>query len=148
MKRQGFKLVMPNFYNNGEYMFRHPSKFGPTNAPDDRMALIKSAVEKEGMEFGLYVDALSVADESTFPMNHMNLVMREAIERYHPKALWFDWLGGDVPALDALFSAIKSPDPNIVIILNDSERPYNGDWDIITGVEQDAVETVVKIALE
>ena len=131
MKRQGYALGMPISFNNGGHKFRYPSKFGENIAPDDRTGLFKSALEKEGVGFGMYMGNLNVAGATPFSVNQQILMVREAIDRYHPKALWFDWLGLDGTSLDSLFSAIRSLDPNIVIILNGTERMTNGDWDII-----------------
>lgn len=131
MKRQGYALAVPISFNNGEHKFRWPSAFGPNLAKDDRIALFKTALENEGVGFGMYMGNLNVAGATPFPVNQQHLMVREAIERYHPKALWFDWLGLDGTSLDSLFSAIRSLDPNIVILLNGSERISNGDWDII-----------------
>lgn len=131
MKREGYALGLPISYNNGENRFRYPSKYGPSIAPDDRIALFKKSLEDAGVGFGMYMGNLNLANPDTFPVNQQLLMVREALERYHPKALWFDWLGLDGTSLDSLFSAIKSIDPNIVIILNGSERMSNGDWDVL-----------------
>ena len=130
MKREGYALGIPISFNNGGHKFRWPSKFGENIAPDDRVALLKKSLEQEGVGFGMYMGNLNT-DSTPFSVNQQLLMVREAMERYHPKALWFDWLGLDGTSLDSLFSAIKSLDPNIVIILNGSERMSNGDWDVL-----------------
>ena len=131
MKREGYALGMPISFNNGGHKFRYPSKFGENIAPDDRVALFKKSLEDAGVGFGMYMGNLNVNGATPFSVNRQLLMVREAMERYHPKALWFDWLGLDGTSLDSLFSAIKSLDPNIVIILNGSERISNGDWDVL-----------------
>jgi hypothetical protein len=132
MKRQGYTMGMPISYNNGEHMFRYPSAFGKKQTDHDYVATFKAALEEAGLQFGMYMGNLNVPGATEFPVNKQHLMVREAIERYHPKALWFDWLGMDGTSLDSLFSTIKSIDPEIVIILNGATRPFNGDWDIIS----------------
>lgn len=131
MKRQGFEMGIPISYHNGDLLFRWPTAFSKKQTPTDQVAAYKQALEAEGMEFGMYFGPVDDINEKEFTLNQQVLVMQEAIERYQPKSLWLDWLGGDSASLDSLFSAIRSMDPEINIIMNGVERPSQGDWDII-----------------
>ena len=132
MKRQGYALAMPIAYNNGDMLFRWPGAYGRKHTGEDWIGIYKTALEKKGIGFGMYLGNLNVPGSPDFSVNQMVLVIEEAMRRYHPKAFWFDWLGLDGTALDALFSVIRSYDPDTLVILNGSERMSNGDWDILS----------------
>ncbi len=130
MKAEGYRLGMPISYNNGDAKFRWPSRFvkGGGVTPNDVIAKYKSALEKAGLKFGMYMGNLNNADPNFTP-NQAICVVEEAIQRYHPSVFWFDWSGLDGESLDSLYSMIRSYDPSIVIVLNGHIRGSNGDWD-------------------
>ena len=132
MKRQGYGLAFPISYNNGDMLFRYPSRFGQKHTGADVIAEYRSALIRAGIGFGMYMGNLNVPGSPDFSVNQMVLVVEEAMRRYHPQAFWFDWLGLDGTSLDSLFSAIRSIDPTTLIIVNGSERMSNGDWDNLT----------------
>jgi hypothetical protein len=60
--------------------------------------------------------------------------MEEALERFAPEAVWFDWASVGVDghgSIDALYSVIRSHDPGVLIVLNGAVTMYTGDWDVI-----------------
>lgn len=131
MKDQGYQLGMPICYHNGDMRYRWPSAYaGDRYTGKDVVALYKTALDKAGIRFGMYFGNLNEKD-ARFNMNQQVLMVREAIERYHPQALWCDWAGMDGESLDSLFSMIRTIDPGIVIVLNGYLRGSNGDWDEI-----------------
>ena len=131
MKAQGYGLVMPISWNNGDAKFRWPSIYAPDREnTEDIVGEYKAALEKEGIKFGMYMGNLNIPD-APFRRNQQNLMVEDAIRRYRPAAIWFDWAGLDGEALDSLYSMIRALDPNLLIILNGHVRGSNGDWDTI-----------------
>lgn len=131
MKAQGYGLAMPITYNNGDLLFRWPGRFATQRkTADDVVLKYKTALEANGIPFGMYMGNLNVGDPQ-FTVNQSIPMLDEALATYHPKALWFDWSGLDGESLDALYSMIRSHDPELVIILNGHIRGNNGDWDIV-----------------
>jgi hypothetical protein len=133
MKKQGYKVGMPISYNNGDMLFRWPSTYASPGkkTTDDWVSAYKTALEAEGLKFGMYMGNLNVAGDPNITVNQQILMVEEAINAYHPKVFWFDWLGVDATSVDSLYSMIKSYDPDTVIILNGYLRGSSGDWDII-----------------
>ena len=132
-KKQGYQVVMPISYNNGEMMFRWPSPFAPKGTRDV-VGKLKEEIEKQGMEFGMYMGNLNleVRPGAPFKNNQQHLMMEEAIRKYQPKSLWFDWPTWAGEAVDSLYSMIRTLDPELVIVLNGHTNASNGDWDIIS----------------
>lgn len=131
MKAQGYGLAMPITYNNGELLFRWPGRFATQRKTDTDVVLqYKRALEAYDIPFGMYMGNLNVGDPQ-FTVNQSLPMLNEALTTYDPKALWFDWCGVDGESLDALYSMIRSHDPEVVIILNGHIRGNNGDWDIV-----------------
>ena len=131
MKAQGYGLAMPISYNNGDLLFRWPGRFATQKkTADDVVAKFKTALEANGIPFGMYMGNLNVGDPQ-LTVNQSIPMVNEALVTYHPKALWFDWSGVDGESLDALYSMIRSQEPDLVIILNGHIRGNNGDWDIV-----------------
>ena len=129
MKAQGYGLVMPISWNNGDAKFRWPSIYAPDrDVKEDIVGAYKAALENEGIKFGMYMGNLNIPN-APFRPDQQNLMVEDAIRRYRPAALWFDWAGLDGEALDSLYSMIRSLDPNLLIILNGHIRGSNGDWD-------------------
>jgi hypothetical protein len=132
MKAQGYGLAMPITYNNGDLRFRWPGRYATqTKTADDVVAKYKTAFEANGIPFGMYMGNLNVGDPQ-FTVNQSLPMLNEALVNYHPRALWFDWTGVDGESLDALYSMIRSQEPDLVIILNGHIRGNNGDWDIVS----------------
>jgi hypothetical protein len=131
MKAQGYGLAMPISYNNGDLLFLWPGRFATQKRTEaDVVAACKAALEANGVPFGMYMGNLNVGDPQ-FSVNQSIPMVEEAILRYHPKAFWFDWSGVDGESLDALYSMIRSHDPELLIILNGHIRGNKGDWDIV-----------------
>jgi hypothetical protein len=131
MKAQGYGLAMPITYNNGDLLFRWPGRFATQKRTEsDVVAACKTALEANGVPFGMYMGNLNVGDPQ-FSVNQSILMVEEAILTYHPKAFWYDWSGVDGESLDALYSMTRSYDPELLIILNGHIRGNNGDWDIV-----------------
>ena len=143
MKREGYGFGVPISFNNGDHSFRWDTRFGKNLASGDRIALYKKAFEDAGVGFGMYLGNMNVPGSTPFTINQQVMVMKEVLERYHPKIIWFDWLGMEGTSLDSLYSVIRSFDPNIVVILNGSERLSNGDWDIVTFEGLNALDKAV-----
>lgn len=129
MKRQGYGLGMVISYNNGEFAYRYPSLYEPDNPNGILLGRYKTALEKAGVRFGMYMGNLNGPNHGGD--NGAILMVEDAIQRYHPAAFWFDWAGWDGISLDALYSMIKTYDPETVVILNGIPTMGNGDWDII-----------------
>jgi hypothetical protein len=133
MKRQGYKLGLPITYNNGDMLFRWDSPFASPDkkTADDWVIRYKNALEAEGITFGMYMGNLNAPSDPNFNVNQQVLMVEEAMVKYKPKALWFDWLGIDATSVDSLYSMIKSYDPETIVILNGHLRLSSGDWDVI-----------------
>jgi hypothetical protein len=129
MKRQGYGLGMVISYNNGGHKYRWPSIYEPDNPNGILMGRYKAALEKAGIPFGMYVGNLNGPNHGGD--NGAILLIEDAIRQYRPAAFWFDWAGWDGVSLDALYSMIKSYNPDTVVILNGIPTMSNGDWDII-----------------
>jgi hypothetical protein len=131
MKRQGYGLGMMISYNNGDFKYRWPSRFEP-NSPD-LAGRYKKALEAEGVRFGMYLGNL-------IGPNHGGddgalLMVEDAVRRYQPAALWFDWANPDrdgYVSLDALYSMIRVLSPDTLIVLNGVGTLYQGDWDVLS----------------
>lgn len=132
-KKQGYQVVMPISYNNGEMLFRWPSPFAPKGTRDV-IGKLKKEIEKQGMEFGMYMGNLNleVRAGAPFKNNQQHLMVEEAIRNYQPKSFWFDWPTWAGEAVDSLYSMIRTMDPELVIVLNGHTNASNGDWDIIS----------------
>jgi hypothetical protein len=131
MKRQGYRTGMPISYNNGDFLFRWPAPLAKKKTDIDWVQRYKTALEKQGLKFGMYMGNMNNIDTPDFDVNQQVLVIADAMEKYKPKALWFDWSNIDATSVDSLYSVIKSYDPEAVVILNGSVRGSSGDWDII-----------------
>ncbi len=129
MKRQGYCIGLPIAYNNGEYIFRWPSPFDPDTECGDNVSQTKAGLEQNGVKFGMYVGNLVGAPQ--FRYRQSVAMLKEGIDRYKPSAFWFDWATVNHPSTDAIYSLIKSANPETVIVLNGLIRPGNGDWDIL-----------------
>jgi len=129
MKQQGYSLGMVISYNNGLQKYRWPSLYHPDNPMGDVVGSYKAALEKEGVRFGMYLGNLNGTNHGG--RNGAILMLEEAMRRYNPSAFWFDWAGWQGFSLDALYSMIKSYNPDTLIVLNGISTIFNGDWDII-----------------
>lgn len=128
MKRQGYGVGMVISYNNGDHAYRWPSVFQPDN-PADLVGRYKSALERAGITFGMYIGNLNGPNHNGD--NGALLLVEDAMRRYNPKAFWFDWAGWDGTSLDAIYSMIRAYDPDAVIVLNGIPTMSNGDWDVV-----------------
>ncbi len=129
MSRQNYGLGMVISYNNGEYRYRWPSRFEPDNPEGILIGRYKAALEKAGVKFGMYIGNIDGPNHNG--PNGAILLVEDAIRSYQPSAFWFDWAGWDATSPDALYSMIKSYNPETVVILNGIPTMSNGDWDII-----------------
>lgn len=132
-KRQGYQVVMPISYNNGDMAFRWPSPWAPKDTRDT-VGLFKKEFEAQGIQFGMYMGNLNleVRPKAPFKNKEQHLMVEEAIKRFQPKTFWFDWPTWDGEALDSLYSMIRTLDPELVIILNGHTNASGGDWDTIS----------------
>lgn len=129
MKAEGYGVGIPISYDNGDYEFRWPSSFDPDRV--DTIGKYKAALEAVGLKFGMYMGNIAGPNVG---VNNGILMVEEAMRRYHPKVLWFDW-GADVSgyeSIDALYSMVKSIDPETVIVKNGFTLLYHGDWDVLS----------------
>lgn len=132
MKRQGYALGMMISYNNGDVKYRWNSLYEPDNPLGDLAGRYKSALEAEGVRFGMYMGNLIGPNHGG--ENGAILMVEEAMRRYKPAALWFDWASPDpdgYASLDALYSMIRTHSPETLIVLNGVGTLYQGDWDVI-----------------
>ncbi len=128
MKRQGYGLGMAISYNNGEHKYRYKSIYEDKDQCKNVISNLKESLEKAGVRFGMYFGNFD--GDNHGGDDGAVLVLEEAVKRFHPAALWLDWAGWDCPYADAAYSAIKSIDPNIVIVINGVPTLSNGDWDV------------------
>jgi hypothetical protein len=132
MKRQGYGLGMMISYNNGDMKYRWPSRFEPDNPLGDLAGRYQQALEAAGVRFGMYMGNL-IGPNHGGEQGAM-LMVEEAVRRYRPAALWFDWASADPDGyahLDALYSLIRTLSPETLIVLNGVSTLYQGDWDVI-----------------
>jgi hypothetical protein len=129
MKRLGYQYIMPISWFNGspELSSYWPSSF--TDQSKDYVTPFKIAAEKNGMGWGMYIGNFSF--HTKVKENDVIRVLEEALMKFHPKVLYFDWGGWDGTSFDALFSMIKTFDPEIVINMNGVVSIGNGDWDMV-----------------
>lgn len=129
MKRQGYGIGMTISYNNGRYKYRWPSLYEPDNANGILLGQYKAALEKRGIRFGMYIGNLDGNNHGG--PNGALLLVEDAIRRFQPAAFWFDWAGWNGVSLDAIYSMIKTYDPETLVVLNGVPTMSNGDWDVI-----------------
>lgn len=129
MQRQGYGIGMTISYNNGRYKYRWPSIYEPGNEHGILLGRYKAALEKRGIKFGMYIGNLD--GDNHGGSNGALLLVEDAVRRFQPAAFWFDWAGWDGVSLDAIYSMIKTCNPETLVILNGIPTMSNGDWDII-----------------
>jgi hypothetical protein len=132
MKKQGYGCGMIISYNNGDFKYRWPSIFEPNNPLGDVVGKYKAALEAQGIKFGMYMG--NIIGPNHGGDNGGILMVEDAMRRYKPAALWFDWLSPDVNgymSLDALYSMVRSISPETVIVINGTHTLHNGDWDAV-----------------
>ena len=129
MKRQRYGVGMVISYNNGRHRYRWPSIYEPDCPVGDLVGKYKSALETAGVKFGMYIGNLNGTNHGG--ANGSILLVENAMRRYRPTAFWFDWAGWHGESLDAIYSMIRSYNPQTVIVLNGVPTICNGDWDVI-----------------
>jgi hypothetical protein len=132
MKAQGYALGMMISYNNGDMKYRWPSRFEPDNPLGDLAGRYQQALQAAGVRFGMYMGNLIGPNHGG--EHGAMLMVEEAVRRYRPAALWFDWASPDPDGyvqLDALYSLIRTLSPETLIVLNGVTTLYQGDWDVI-----------------
>ncbi len=129
MKRQGYAIGMVISYNNGGHRYRWPSVFEPNCPVGDLVGAYKTALERAGVRFGMYVGNLNGANHGGD--DGAMLLIDDAIRRFRPDAFWFDWAGWHPPSPDALYSLIRSRCPEALVVLNGIPTICNGDWDVV-----------------
>ena len=133
MKRQGYRYVMPISYGNGDTLFRWPMRFYPETPAAHVIPGLKEAFDAEGIKFGMYVGQFEHIPTALFQYDQVILILEDAMRRYQPASFFFDWRGPPqhYPDTDAWYSMIRSYDPQCVLILNGTNMPQNGDWDLL-----------------
>jgi hypothetical protein len=129
MKRQGYGIGMVISYNNGGHRYRWPSIYEPDNENGILLGRYKAALEKHGVKFGMYIGNLN--GDNHGGANGSILLVEDAMRRFQPEAFWFDWAGWNGVSLDAIYSMIKTYDPECLVVLNGIPTMSNGDWDVI-----------------
>ncbi len=131
MRRQGYKAGIPIGYGNGwvDSTPRWLSVFSPDNPKADCLARYKSALEQEGLAFGIYLGELALPQNGG--ENGAVLIVEEAVRQCRPKMVWFDQAGRVFESTDAFFSAVRAADDEIVVIKNGISTIGNGDWDML-----------------
>ena len=132
MKQQGYGYVMPISYGNGDTLFRWPVRFHAKTPAAHVIPGLKKAFDAEGIKFGMYVGQFE-SIPSLFSYDQVILILEDAMRRYQPASFFFDWRGPPqhYPDTDAWYSMIRSYDPQCVLILNGTNMPQNGDWDLL-----------------
>jgi hypothetical protein len=129
MKRQGYYIAMPISYGNGDWVYRWPCVFEPNNPLGDVIGNLKKALDAENVKMGMYIGNLHASPQ--FAPDQAILMFEDAMKKYQPAAFWCDWLGIDYPSIDALFSMVKTCNPETLIVLNGTGRSSSGDWDVL-----------------
>lgn len=132
MRLQGYAIGMMISYNNGDMKYRWPSLFEPDNPLGDLAGMYREALEAEGIRFGMYMGNLIGPNHGG--EHGAMLMVEEAVTRYRPAALWFDWASSNLDGyvqLDALYSMIRTLSPDTLIVLNGVQTLYQGDWDVV-----------------
>jgi len=131
IKEQGYSLVMPISYNNGQYRFRFPNVLNTIPEKDlgDIITPMQKVFKDTGVPFGMYVG--NPMGSPHYSYDQVVLLYEDMYSRFKPDALWCDWLGVDHASCDAIFSIVKTINPDTTIFLNGIERFTNGDWDIL-----------------
>jgi hypothetical protein len=128
MKRMGYQVIMPITSYNGDPRYttywRHPSK----DAVSDYITPFKQEADRQGMAFGTYIGNMKIMP-GYGGTNSVNGFVLEILEKFHPRVIWFDHAGLNEDALDALYSMIKSFDPETIIMKNGVPTLATGDWD-------------------
>jgi len=132
LKDQGYQSVFPISYGNGTSPFMFKTRFNDSSSKPEVIGNLKKTLEAEGIKLNMYIGEMQGMHENKFTYNQSVLMLEDAIVNYSPKAFWFDWLGISRPSKDALYSAIRTLDPNIVLVLNGIGKPWVGDWDILS----------------
>jgi hypothetical protein len=132
MARQGYQLAVPISWGNGRPLYTYASIFEEDSPLGDILTPLKEAFHRHDIRFGMYfgnLDGPQIGEE-----NGAILVFEEAMVRWNPWVFWFDWAVWDGGyALDAIYSMIKTRNPDTLIILNQAQtsRYGLGDWDLL-----------------
>ena len=140
MERQGYRYVMPIAYGNGDTLFRWPVRFYRKTPAADVIPGLKKAFDAEGIKFGMYLGQFEHIP-SLFQYDQVILILEDAMRRYEPASFFFDWRGPTqhYPETDAWYSMIRSYNPECLLILNGTNMPQNGDWDLLCQECREAV---------
>ena len=132
MEAQGYCAVMPINFNNGLYNFRSKNRFNNVPEKDlgDVFTPLKEAFKDSSIVFGTYNGNLPLAPQYSY--DQVVCMYEDLMKNCTPKIIWHDWLGVCHGSVDAVYSLIKTMNPDICIIQNGVERFTNGDWDIIS----------------
>ncbi len=130
MSRQGYQAGCIITFNNGDQFARWPTPFDRDNPVGDVVAPFKEAIEGAGMKFGMYLGNLNAPEYGGAELGGI-LLVEDAMKRYNPDLFWFDWAGLVGWSLDALYSMIRSYNPDTVIVLNGVPTLGQGDWDAL-----------------
>ena len=141
MKRQGYRYVMPISYGNGDTLFRWPMRFHPDTPAAHVVPGLKKAFDAEGIKFGMYVGQFEHIPTALFQYDQVILILEDAMRRYEPASFFFDWRGPTqhYPETDAWYSMIRTYNPECTLILNGTNMPQNGDWDMLCVESRSAV---------
>ena len=141
MKRQGYGYVMPISYGNGDTLFRWPVRFYPKTPAAYVIPGLKKAFDAEGIKFGMYVGQFEHIPTTLFQYDQVILILEDAMRRYEPASFFFDWRGPTqhYPETDAWYSMIRTYNPECTLILNGTNMPQNGDWDMLCVESRSAV---------
>ena len=132
MEQQGYCAVMPINFNNGLYNFRSKNRFNNVPEKDlgDVFTPLKKAFENSTIAFGTYNGNLPLAPQYSY--DQVVCMYEDLMKNCTPSIIWHDWLGVCHGSVDAVYSLIKTINPDVVILQNGVERFTNGDWDIIS----------------
>ena len=133
MKRQGYRYVMPISYGNGDTLFRWPVRFHSKAPAADVIPGLKKAFGAEGIKFGMYLGQFEHIPTNLFQYDQVILILEDAMRQYEPASFFFDWRGPPqhYPDTDAWYSMIRSYNRECLLILNGTNMPQNGDWDLL-----------------
>jgi len=131
MKEEGYGSGFMISYGNGPSPLMFKSRYNDRSSRPEVAGKYKEAMEKQGVKFCMYIGEMRGFFDIPFTYNQSMFMLEDAIINYRPAAFWFDWLGYDRPSDDAMYSAIKTLNPDMIIVTNGIGRPTNGDWDVL-----------------
>jgi hypothetical protein len=128
MKRMGYQVMMPITWYNGDPNYSAYWRRETKEAVSDYITPLKVEADRQGVGFGIYMGNFKAVPGYENGTRVLTL-LEEVLEKFHPQVIWFDHAGLNDDALDAVYSLVKTINPEITIVKNGVPTLSNGDWD-------------------